>query len=179
VEGLPISGSASCILVVVDKFKRYAHFVSLVHPYTTVLVAKVFIDQVCKLHGMPVCLVSDRDKIFTSRLWKELFSLAKVQLCTSTAYHPPSDGQTKHMNQCMEMFLRCFVNECPRKWVQWLPLVEFWYNTSLHSAIGRSPFEALYGYYPKQFGLPAVDHVSVETLDQWLQEKRVIADLVK
>jgi hypothetical protein len=83
----------------------------------------------------------------------------------STVYHLQSDGQTECVNQCMEIFLICFVNGCPRKWVQWLPLAEFWYNTSLHSAIGRSPFEALYDYYPMQFGLATTDHVSVGTLD--------------
>jgi hypothetical protein len=65
VEGLLVSRSASCILVVADKFTKYAHFVPLVYSYIASLVAKVFIDQVYKLHGMPICLVSDCDKIFT------------------------------------------------------------------------------------------------------------------
>jgi transposase InsO family protein len=122
VEGLPLSGRADSILVVVDKFTKVAHFLPLKHPYTAESVAKLFLDSVYKLHGMPHAIISDRDRIFTSAFWKELFRLAQVQLCMSTAYHPQSDDQSERVNQCMETYLRCFVNACPRKWLQWLSL---------------------------------------------------------
>lgn len=143
VEGLPVSSNANCILVVVDYFTKYAHFIPLLHPFTAASVAKVFMQQVYRLHGMPKAIVSDRDRIFTSLFWKELFSLADVQLRMSSSYHPQSDGQTERLNQTMETFLRCFVNACPSRWIHWIHLAEFWYNTCDHSAIGRSPFEAL------------------------------------
>lgn len=150
VEGLPKSGSADCVLVVVDYFTKYAHFLPLHHPFTAASVAKVFMAQVYKLHGLPSAIVTDRDRVFTSQFWKELFSSADVQLQMSSAYHPQSDGQTEHLNQTMDTFLRCFVNACPTKWFQWLPPAEFWYNTCERSAIGRSPFEALYGLCMKK-----------------------------
>jgi hypothetical protein len=75
--------------------------------------------------------------------------LAQVQLAMSSAYHTQSDGQTKWLNQRMETFLRSFANACPKRWLRWIPLAEFWYNTSFHTAIGRSPFEAFYGYTPR------------------------------
>lgn len=62
--GLPRSGGYNCILVVVDKMTRYAHFVPLSHPFTSFQVAKAYLDNVFKLHGQPVALVSDRDKVF-------------------------------------------------------------------------------------------------------------------
>jgi hypothetical protein len=80
IEMSPQFGSFNCILVVVGKFIKYGHFIPLRHPYTVASVAKVFLDQVYKLHGMPMSIVSDRDKIFASQFWRELFSLAKVQL---------------------------------------------------------------------------------------------------
>jgi hypothetical protein len=66
VEGLPVSGIASCILVIVDKFTKYDHFLALKHPYIVASVSKVFLDQVYRLHGLPNTIVSDRDNVFTS-----------------------------------------------------------------------------------------------------------------
>jgi hypothetical protein len=107
IEGLPQSGSANCILVVVDKFTKYGHFLPLKHPYAVASVAKLFLDHIYKFHGLPLSIVSDRDRVFTSHLRTKLFKLGKVQLRMSLAYDPQSDGQTERVNQCLEMFLRC------------------------------------------------------------------------
>lgn len=66
VEGLPHSGNANCILVLVDSFTKYAHFLPLLHPFTAQGVAKVFLNQVYRLHGLPSVIISVRDRIFTS-----------------------------------------------------------------------------------------------------------------
>jgi hypothetical protein len=135
IEGLPRSGSANCIMVIVDRFSKFAHFVPLLHPFSAQQVAQSFLDQVYRLHGMPTHIVSDRDKIFTSTFWRELFRLAQVQLNMSSACHPQSDGQTERVNQCLQTFLCCFVNSYPRQWLRWLPLAEYWYNTAFHTSL--------------------------------------------
>jgi hypothetical protein len=61
------------------------------------------------------------------------------------------------------------VHSCPHKWSQWLPLVEFWYNTTFHSAHGHTPFEALYSYPPKHFGITVTDACVVPDLEEWIQ----------
>ena len=114
-EGLPKSGGKNCILVIVDKFPKFAHFLPLSHPFTASQVAKLFMQQVYRLHGMPSSIVSDRDKVFTSLFCQELFRLSNVTLRMSSYYHQQTDGQTERVNQCMEAFLRCFVSACPSK----------------------------------------------------------------
>jgi len=66
IEGLPSLEGSNCILVIVDLFSKYAHFLALKHPFTARSVAQSFLSQVYKLHGMPQAIVSDRDKVFTS-----------------------------------------------------------------------------------------------------------------
>lgn len=152
IEGLPKSSRYDTILVIINKFTKYAHLILLAHPYTAVQVAQVFLDNVYKLHGLPQSIVSDRDRIFTSTVWRELFRLTDTQLLLSSSYHPQTDGQTERLNQCLKTFLRCSASSCPKQWSKWLSVAEFWYNTSFHSALGRSPFDVLYGYKPKQLG---------------------------
>jgi len=64
-----------------------------------------------------------------------------------------------------------FVNACPAKWSSWIALAEFWYNASPHSALGCSPFEALYGYLPRHFGISVLDDVVIPELSSWLQDR--------
>lgn len=148
IEGLPKSRGKDVILVVVDRLTKYAHFIPLSHPFTTPQVAKLFMDHVHKLHGMPQVIVTDIDRIFTSTVWQEVFAALKVQLHYSTAYHPESDGQTERVNQCLEQYLRSMAFREPKKWADWLPTAEWWYNSAYHTSIKKSPFEALYGYTP-------------------------------
>lgn len=146
IEGLPKSEGYNVILVMVDRFTKYAHFIPVKHPYTAVTIAKVVFDNVVKLHGLPKSIVLDRDKVFTSIFWEELFKLMGTQLVFSSAYHPQTDGRTERVNQCLEMYLRCMVYDDPKQWKTLLPQAEFWYNTSFHSSLGCSPFHAMYGY---------------------------------
>jgi hypothetical protein len=158
---------------------KYAHFVPLHHPYNAVQVAEVFLDTVFKLHSMPLALVSDRDKIFTSRFWQEIFKRTGVKLNMSTSYHPQSDGQTERVNQQIECYLRCFISSHPKQWKRWLPLCEYWYNTNWHSSLNKSPFEVLYGYSPRYFGLSAEDTVAPVDVQQWLDQRLLITESVR
>lgn len=79
-----------------------------------------------------------------------------MNLQLSTAYHPQTDGQSERVNQCLEMYLRCAVQDSPKSWKSWLSLDELWYNSSLHSALGCSPFKALYGYEPNIGAVPSI-----------------------
>lgn len=103
-----------------------------------------------------------------------------TELRLSTSYHPQSDGQTERLNQCLETYLRCFVHACPSKWNSWLSLAEYWYNTSHHSTIGQTPFEVLYGYMPRHFGLSFDDAMPDNSeLNNELSDIARMQDLVR
>ena len=73
IEGLPGSDGNNAIMVVVDRFTKYNHFIALSHPFTTQDIAQLFLDHFYKFHGLSAVIITDRDKIFTSLFWKELF----------------------------------------------------------------------------------------------------------
>lgn len=123
--GLPSSHGQSAILVIVDRFSQGIHLGALPPHYTTHYVANLFFDLVCKHHGIPRSLVSDRDPIFVSKFWKELFRLTSTRLRMSTAYHPETDGQTEVINRVVEQYLRAFVHDHPHCWTRFLALAEW------------------------------------------------------
>jgi hypothetical protein len=132
IVALPKLGNKSVIMVVVDYPPKYAHFCSLQHPFTTPIVAPIFMDNIFKIHGMPHSIVFYHDPTFTNNFWQVLFRLHETQLHLNTTYHPQNDGQTKVVNKCLETHLRCFASDRRHQWVQWLCLAKWWYNTSYH-----------------------------------------------
>ena len=92
IVGLPAYRGHTTILVVVDRFSKGIHLGMLP---TALMVASLFLDIVVKLHGVPRSLLSDRDPLFISKFWQELFRRSGTQLRLSSAYHPQSDGQTE------------------------------------------------------------------------------------
>jgi hypothetical protein len=68
VEGLPKVHGKSVILMVVDRFLKYAHFIALGHLYTASSVARAFFTDIVRLHGFPASIVSDRDHVFTGHV---------------------------------------------------------------------------------------------------------------
>jgi hypothetical protein len=73
IKALPKSEGKNIILVVVDKLTKYAHFMPMCHSSTTRTVVQLFIDNVFKLHGLPLAIITNRDGIFTSQMWQDLF----------------------------------------------------------------------------------------------------------
>jgi hypothetical protein len=80
IEALPKVNNKTVILTVVDRLSKAAHFIPLGYPYTATALAKAFLDEVVHLHGLPSSIVSDRDPVFTSNMWRELFRLFGTKL---------------------------------------------------------------------------------------------------
>ena len=179
IEKLPKSGGKDCIMGVVDRLSKYAHFVTLTHPFTAITVAQVFLDTIYRLHGVPNSIVSDRDKVFLSNFWKELFKCLGTKLHMSSSYHPQSDGQSEVVNRCLETYLRCMVSDKPKDWSKWIPFAEWWYNTTYHSATHTTPYEVVYGQ-PPPVHLPYLPGDSkVDTVDRSLQAREATIKLLK
>lgn len=135
----------TAILVVVGRFSKGIHLGMLPTCHTVVV---LFIEIVRKIHGMPRSLVSDRDPLFISQFWRELFRLSDTRLRMSSVYQPQTDGQTEVLNHIIEQSLRAFVHNKPSTWGKFLSWVEWSYNTSCHSSSGMSPYKITFGKKP-------------------------------
>ena len=108
--GLPLTPKGySVIWVIVDRLTKSAHFLPLKRNHTMEDLALLYIQNIVRLHGVPITIVSDRDPRFTSEFWKSLHKALKTNLSFSTAYHPQTDGQTERTNQILEDMLRACV----------------------------------------------------------------------
>ena len=145
---LPTSFGHTVIWVICDRLTKFAHFIGLAAQFTAPDLTTCFSSKVCRLHGIPKTIVYGRDPLFLSKFWKELFRLQGTTLKYSSTYHPETDGQTEVVNRTLETYLRCFASDHPKDWFKFLHLAEYWHNTTIHSAIKMSPFEALYGRPP-------------------------------
>lgn len=179
IEGLPKSQGREVIMVVIDRLSKYGHFIALKHPFSALTVAQVYLDNIFKLHGSPKSIISDRDKVFTSTFWTEFMRLQGVQIKLSTAYHPQTDGQSEVLNRCLETYLRCMCHEVPHEWFKWLPLAEFWYNSTFHTAIRKTPFEIMYNQ-PPPIHIPYILGSSLlDTVDRSMQAKEQVIQMLK
>ncbi|XP_027158198.1 uncharacterized protein LOC113759821 [Coffea eugenioides] len=146
VSGLPRTQKGhDAIWVIVDRLTKTAHFLPVNMKYSLEKLAKLYMDEVVRLHGVPVSIVSDRDPRFVSRFWQKLQEALGTKLNYSTAYHPQTDGQSERTIQTLEDMLRACIVDFGGGWSQYLTLVEFAYNNSYHSSIQMAPYEALYG----------------------------------
>jgi transposase InsO family protein len=131
--------------VIVDRLIKVAHFQPVRTNYGGEKLARLYVDNIVKLYGVPSIIVLDRGTQFTSRFWKSLHKAMGTKLDFSSAYHPQTDGQTERVNQIMKDMLRACVLTYGKDWEQSLPYAEFSYNNGYQASLGTSPFEALYG----------------------------------
>ena len=111
-------------------------------------IAKIYRDDIWKLHGIPRKILSDRGPQFTSQFMEEFTKALETKRQLLTAYHPQTDDQTERINQEIETFLRHYVNYKQDDWINWLAAAEFQYNDKKHAATGKTPFELNFGRHP-------------------------------
>ena len=145
VSGLPFTQKKhDSVWVIIDRLTKSAHFIPVSIYYSMDQLAELYVDEIVRMHGVPLSIVSYQDPRFTSRFWKELQSTLGTRLNFSTAFHPQTDGQSKRLIQVLEDLLRGCVMEFTGSWDRYVPLMEFSYNNSYQVSICMAPYEALY-----------------------------------
>ncbi|WMV33369.1 hypothetical protein MTR67_026754 [Solanum verrucosum] len=129
---------------VVDRLTKSAHFIPVRIDYNAEQLAKVYVKEILRLHGVPLSIISDRGTQFTSMFRRKLHDELGTQLTFSTSFHPQTDRQSERTIQVLEEMLRECVIDFGGHWDKFLPLCEFFHNNSYHTSIDMAPFEELY-----------------------------------
>jgi len=145
---LPLGQGYDSILVVVDWLTKMVHFIPTIEKTSAEGLARLFRDNVWKLHGLPESIILDRGPQFAAGLIKELNQMLEIKSKLSTAFHPQTDGQTERVNQELEQYLRMFIDHRQEQWPEWLGTAEFVYNNKAYSSTRTLPFKANYGKIP-------------------------------
>jgi hypothetical protein len=148
IVSLPKEDGFSSILVVVDRFSKYATFIPATKESPAEKTAELFVKHIVKYWGVPRTIVSDRDARFTGKFWREVFRLLGSDLLFSTSFHPQTDGQTERVNALLEQYLRHYVSANQKNWVKLLDVAQFCYNLQKSESSGHSPFEIATGQQP-------------------------------
>jgi hypothetical protein len=131
--------------VIIDHLTKVAHFIPMKTTFGGATLARIYLKEIVRLHGIPRKIVSDRGTQFTSKFWMSLQQAMGTKLDFNTVYHPQSDGQTERVNKVLKDLLRARLLTFDKKWESSLPYAEFSYNNNYQASIKMSPFEALYG----------------------------------
>ena len=142
---LLVVAGKDAILVVCDRLSKMTHFVATTEGTLAEGLARLFRDNVWKLHGLPESVVLDRGPQFAAELTRELNKMLGIQTRLLTAFHPQTDGQMEQINQELEQYLWFFVEHWQKDWPEWLASAEFAVNNKPHTTTKMSPFMANYG----------------------------------
>ena len=78
--------------MIIDLLTKSAHFLSVNVEDSLEKLAQLYVDEIVRLHGVPVSIVSDQDPRFISRFWPSLQTALGTRLHFSTAFHRQTDG---------------------------------------------------------------------------------------
>jgi len=129
------------ILIVCNRITKIAHFVSTTERTLMEGVARLFQDNVWKLHGLPKSIITDRGAQFAVEIIRELNQMLGINIKLSTAYHLQTDSQMERMNQELEQYLRMFIDHHQEQWPDWLAMAEFAYNNKVQTSTKVLPFK--------------------------------------
>ena len=151
-----------------DRFTKMVRLKATTTSVSSEEIAKIYWDEIWKLHGVPRRVLSDRGLQFTLKFMKKFIKALRTTRQLSTAYHPQTDGQTEKINQEVGTFLQHYVNYQQDNWIEWLAVAEFSYNNKKYAAMGWTSFELNFGRHPWKDNLMV--HMEFLKLEEFLIE---------
>lgn len=137
------------VFVVTDRLIKMAKFIPTKKTLYASECADLLINHIICNHGIPEEIVSDRDKLFTGKIWDRLRQRLRIQLKFTTSYNPASNGQTERTNDTMRKIIASYTNDHADDLPMYCAVAAFAYNNTYQGSIKTTPFFANYGFHPR------------------------------
>ena len=137
------------IFVVVDRLTKHASFIPTTTGLMTEKFGELYVKHIGCRFGLTESIITNCNLRWTSDFWKGIVKYLKTRMSLSSSHHPQHDGQMEIVNKQLVTMLWSYVNDDLLDWSAWLHILEFAYNSAVHSSTGTTPFFLLYGFHPR------------------------------
>jgi hypothetical protein len=138
---LPEENGKDTILIMTDPLGADICIAGTHSSYTAAQVAMVLFNKWYCENGLMLNQVSDRDALFTAKLWTALHKLTGIKLKMSTSYHPKTDVSNERTNKTMNQAIRYHVDNNQKGWLAKLPCIRFAMMNTINTSTGFSGFQ--------------------------------------
>jgi len=166
IVNLPWSDGFNVIHVVVDRLTKHASFTPTTMGLSAEGFAKLFVKQIVCWFRLLDSIVTNHNPRWTSEFWSGVMKFLKTRMSLSSSHHPQHNSQTEIVNKFLTIMLRAFVDENLTDWADWLHLLKFAYNNTVHKSTGMTPHFLLYEFHPKT----PLDFLGTKELDKVLSK---------
>ena len=146
---LPLDIGFDSIITFTDRLGSDIQIIPSTSTLSADKLAEIFFEKWYCVNGLPLDIVSDRDKLFISKFWKTLHALTGVKLKMSTSYHPETDSSSERTNKTVIQCIRFAVKRDQLGWVKSLPKVRFDIMNMINRSTGFTPFQLRFGKSPR------------------------------
>ena len=148
IVSLPWSDGYNAIFMVVDCLSKHASFILTTTGLDTEGFTDLFVKHIVCKFGLPESIITDRDPRWTMDFWMGIVKVLQTCMSLSSSHHPQHNGQTEVVNKLLTTMLQAFTSGRKSDWSKWIHLLEFAYNSAVHSSTSVAPFHPLLGFHP-------------------------------
>jgi hypothetical protein len=174
---LPVDGGFDGILTITDRLNADIRLIPTRMDISAEELGVLFFDHWYCDNGLPLEIISDRDKLFVSRFWEALHKITGVKLKLSTAFHPQTDGASERTNKTINQAIRFHVQRNQKGWARALPRIRFDIMNTVNASTGFSPFQLRMGRSPRV--IPPIVPTSIDEVVDVRDEGQRAKDLIK
>jgi len=138
------SGGHSWILVATDYFTKWIEAIPTKRASSKVAMDFI-LENIIIRFGVPFKIITDNSMCFKYGEFVDFCNKYGINLSYASPYHPQGNGQVESSNKSLMKIIKRIVDKNKRAWDSKLKLALWADRVTVKKAIGRSPFELVYG----------------------------------